>query len=151
MNEWTTCWLVIDWSDAHRVEDGKHYSVDGQTHFHIADARHYEALLGEPWEIWHMGYQYRPEEWVGDTWHFMNRGADRSVNPKPENFRHAGYVIPDYVPMPPPPEDPANPKPHEYAGGAWHWKHPATIEHLKTLNRKWVHPPDHPPAHILKR
>lgn len=142
MNEWTTCWLVVDWTETHRVEDGKHHSHEGQTHFHIADARHHQAMLGENWEIWHMMRQYRAEEWVGDPWHYMNRGADRSINPKPDNFTHVGYVIPDYVPMPPP---------HEYAGGIWHWKHPATIEHLMTLDREWVHPLDHPPIHLLKR
>jgi hypothetical protein len=141
MNEWTRCWIIVNWTEVHRIEDGRHFAIpDGRKYFHIHDARHHQHLLGDDWQIWHWTYANQPEEWVGDPWHFMVRGTDRHV--KPENFEHVGYVIPDHVPMP---------HPDDYQHKTWHWKHPETIEYLKTLKCGWVHPPEHPPAHILKR
>ena len=94
MNEWSNVWCVVNWTDAHRVEDGVHHEVDGRKHFHIHDARHYQAQLGSGWEIWHWLYGYQAEEWVGQPSHLVNRNWPRME--KPENFTSVGTVPPDH-------------------------------------------------------
>lgn len=94
MNEWSPVWCVVNWTDAHRVEDGVHHEVGGVKHFDIHHARAYQAQLGAGWEIWHWTYANKPEEWVGVPSHPMNRNFERM--PKPEGYAPTVPIPPDH-------------------------------------------------------
>jgi len=123
--EWGKIWSIVKESFGPR-NDWPHFEFDGQRRFHIHDARYHLSTLGPEWQILHgFGYNYGPEEWVGNPWHFINRNSPRS--PIPDDFTaHPKAVIPpDYV-VPP-----------EGWTKAWHWTIPECKEKAKSMGLQW--------------